>query len=310
MTTVRLRVFFWLVAAVIASTAIATPAAADWRDDVKVLRVGFLAGDNAPYRAAQLEPFRAYLEEKLSLPVELVPGPTYSALIDAQASARIQYAIYSAASFATASAMCRCVEPLAVPTAADGSEGFYSILVARSDGPIRSLADAKGARLALAAGDSVAGRLVPLKAFAREGIAPAAYFSAVIDKPDPKSAIAALMSGEADLAAGWSSLTGDFATGYSAGVLTEMVANADLTMDEIRVVWQSPLIPFGPHAVRSDMPGELRSLLSAALLAMATENPDALDAVDRAGGGGFVTTDSSLYSGMADLIAALPPTGQ
>jgi phosphonate transport system substrate-binding protein len=284
------------------------PGAADWRDDIKVLRIGFLAGDNAPYRTAQLEPFRAYLQDKLSLPVELVPGRSFAALIDAETGARIQYAILSAASFATASALCRCVEPLVMPTAADGAEGYYAVLVSRSDGPIRSLADAKGARLALAGEDSVAGRLIPMKGFAREGIDPAKYFSAVIDKPDPKAAIAALLAGEADLAVGWSSLTGDFAGGYNAGVFHDMVASSELSMDEIRVIWQSPLIPFGPHAIRSDLPAELKTLLADALLTMASENPDALDAVDRSGGGGFVAADAKAYSGIAELVTA-PPEG-
>lgn len=282
----------------------ASPSAADWRDDVKVLRIGFLAGDNAPYRTAQLEPFRAYLQERLSLPVELVPGRNFAALIDAEVGARIQYAILSAASFATANALCRCVEPIVMPTAADGAEGYYSILVSRSDGPIRSLADAKGARLAVAGEDSVAGRLIPMKGFAREGIDPEKYFAAVIDKPDPKAAIAALLSGEADLAVAWSSLTGDFATGYNAGVFREMVAASELSMDEIRVVWQSPLIPYGPHAIRSDLPAELKTLLAEALLTMASEDPEALDAVDRSGGGGFVAADAKAYAGIADLVTA------
>ncbi|MEO8667406.1 MAG: phosphate/phosphite/phosphonate ABC transporter substrate-binding protein, partial [Bauldia sp.] len=291
------------VAAGLLAASLGAATAADWRDDVKVLRIGFLAGANASYRTAQLEPFRAYLQEKLGLPVELIPAGTYDALIEAQAGARIQYAIYSAASFASASAACRCVEPVAVPTAAEGEEGFHAILVARADGPIRSLADARGARLALAGTDSVAGRLIPLKAFAREGIVPAQYFSAILDKPDPKAAMAALLAGEADLAVGWSSLTGDFATGYSFGVLSQMVADADLSMDEIRIVWQSPLIPFGPHAIRSDLPDEFKSLLTESLLTMSGEAPDALDAVDREGGGGFAAVNGDLYAGIADLIA-------
>jgi phosphonate transport system substrate-binding protein len=286
------------------------PGAADWRDDIKVLRIGFLAGDNAPYRSAQLEPFRTYLQEKLSLPVELVPGRSFAALIDAETGARIQYAILSAASFATANALCRCVEPLVMPTAADGAEGYYAVLVSRSDGPIRSLADAKGARLALAGEDSVAGRLVPMKGFAREGIDPAKYFAAVIDEPDPRAAIAALLAGEADLAVGWSSLTGDFASGYNAGVFHDMVDSSELSMDEIRVIWQSPLIPFGPHAIRSDLPAELKTLLAEALLAMASESPEALDAVDRSGGGGFVAADAKAYAGIAELVTATPEGAQ
>ena len=95
------------------------------------------------------------------------------------------------------------------PAAADGALGFHAILLARAGSAIRSLADAKGARLALAGEDSVAGRLVPMKAFEREGIVPAEFFSSVVRAADPKAAIAMLLSGEADLAVGWSSLSGD-----------------------------------------------------------------------------------------------------
>ena len=76
-------------------------AAADWRSDLKVLRVGIVAPLGAARDTARIEPFRAYLESKLGLPVEIVATPTYAALIDAQASARVQYAIHTASSFVT-----------------------------------------------------------------------------------------------------------------------------------------------------------------------------------------------------------------
>ena len=160
------------------AAAFAGVAHADWRDDLKVLRIGFLSTGAIATDIAHLEPFRAYLEARLSLPVELVPATSYAALIDAEVSARVPYAIHSATSFATAEALCKCVEALAAPAAFDGSRGFYAVLLARADGPIHSLADARGARLALTASDSVAGRLVPLKAFAAAGIDPSTYFSA------------------------------------------------------------------------------------------------------------------------------------
>jgi phosphonate transport system substrate-binding protein len=279
--------------------------AADWRDEIKVFRVGVLAASGSSYRISALEPFRAYLESKLGVHVELVPAGNYAALIDAEASARVQYAIHSAASYATAAATCGCVEPIAAPTAADGARGFYSVLIAPADSPIHSLADARGARLAVAGADSVAGRLVPMNAFAREGIVPSEYFSKIVETADPEAALDALLSGEADLAVGWSSLTGDVSAGYDFGVLSGMVADGRLSMDAIRVVWQSPLIPFGPHVVRSDLPADLKSLLLSALLSMAAEAPAALDAVDRLGegGGGFVAADAGLYAAISDLVA-------
>jgi len=304
----RLRVW-WAFAALMVLFA-AGGVRADWRDDVKVLRIGFLAGENTPYRSAQIEPFRAYMERKIGLPVEMVPARTLGALIDAQAGGRIQYAIHSAASFAATDATCHCVEPLAVPAAEAGETGFHAVLLARADSPIRSLADAKGARLALAAEDSVAGSLLPMKAFEREGIAPDQFFASVTRAGSPKAAIAMLLAGEADIAVGWSSLEGDFTSGYSFGVLREMVDAADLSMDEIRIVWQSDLVPFGPHTVRNDLPAELKSLISDALGAMAEEDPAALDAVDRSGGGGFVPVDAAAYAPIAGLVAAPPGAGQ
>ncbi|SDB56179.1 phosphate/phosphite/phosphonate ABC transporter substrate-binding protein [Bauldia litoralis] len=280
-------------------------ASAGWRDEVQKLRIGVLAGGDSAYRVATLEPFRIYLQDRTGIPVEIVPAASYRALIDAQTAGDVDYAIYSATSYATAFAECDCVTAIGAPIAADGALGFHSILVATANGGIESLADARGKRVALAGPDSVAGRLIPVQAFAAEDIVPEDYFSTVVTKQDPEAALAALLAGEVDVAVGWSSLTGPARTGYNFGSLARMVADERLTMDQIEIVWRSRLIPFGPHAVRSDMPPELRVLLSRALVNMATLDPEALDAVDRAGfgGGGFATPDASLYTVVTDLVA-------
>lgn len=278
------------------------PAMADWRDGFSVLRVGVVTGANALYRQAQLEPFRLYLEARTALPVEIIALPTYAALIEAHSASRVHYGIYSATAFSTAAAACRCVEPVAIPTAPGGETGFHAILVARSDGPIETLAAAKATRLALAGPDSVAGRLMPMKAFAEEGIA-APDFAEILDTADAEIAVTALLAGEADVAAAWSSLSGDAASGYSFGTLTALVAEGGLAMDQIRIIWQSPLIPFGPHAVRTDLPADLKALLADSLTAMAAEDPAALDAIDRSGGKGLVAADAALFRPTDTLIA-------
>ena len=284
--------------------AVPLPAAADWRDGFKVLRVGIVAVNGAGYDIQRLQPFRRYLEGWIGVPVEIVATASYDALIDAQASARVQYAIHSAASYVTAAATCECVDPLALPAAFDGSRGFHAVLVAHAQGAVTSLADAKGNRLALTGEDSIAGRLVPLRALADQGIDAPAYFSSVLTAADPEQAVTMLFTGETDLAAGWSSLSGDPAAGYSFGVFTRMVADGALSMDRLRIVWQSPLIPFGPHVVRRDLPGELKTLLGQALAAMANEAPDVLDAVNGSsiGGGGFVPATDKDYAVIADLV--------
>lgn len=301
-----MRNFLGIAAGLLALVLVAAmPARADWRDDMKVLRIGTVAPRGAAYDIARLEPFRAYMQDRLGLPVEIVATADYDALIDAQVSARVQYAIHSASSFATAQALCSCVEPVALPAAFDGSHGFHSVLVAHAGGALASLADARGKRLVLTGTDSVTGRLVPLKAFADSGIDPKTYFSSVLTAADPEQAVTMLFTDEADLAGGWSSLAGDAASGYSFGVFTRMVSAGALAMDRLQIVWQSPLIPFGPHVVRSDLPDEAKTLIAGALMAMASEAPDALDAVDGSsiGGGGFVPVTAGDYSVIEGLVA-------
>jgi phosphonate transport system substrate-binding protein len=296
------------VIATLALVSIAAPAAlADWRDEVEVLRVGVMTGDNARYQMARLEPFRSYLEERLAVPVELISAQNFDALVDAQSSSYLHYAVYSATAFSTAAELCKCIEPLAMPTRAGGETGFYAVLIARAEGPIKSLGDAKGARLALADKDSVAGRLLQMKAFERADIVPSEYFLRIVDTPDPEMAISALLAGEADLAVAWSSLAGSYADGYSFGVLATLVANEELSMDQIHIVWRSPLIPFGPHAIRQDLPDDLKTLLSKALLEMAAESPTALDAIDRFGGQGLVAVGAELYAPITALVAPAMP---
>jgi phosphonate transport system substrate-binding protein len=300
------RAFAALVVTLAACAA--TAASAAWQDEVKSLRVGVLGGSDAAYRLATLEPFRVYLQDKTGVPVEIVPSPTYDALIDAQAAGRVDYAIYSATAYATALVKCECVEAFAAPVAADGALGFYSVLIARSGDNIDGLAGAEGKRLGLGPPDSVAGSLVPRRGFAAEGIDPKEFFLSVAEYPTPEDAVMALLRGEVDLAAGWSSLTGSAALGYAFGTLTAMVADGALDMNRVKVVWQSRLIPFGPHALRTSLPPELKNILSGALLSMAREDPEALDAVDRLGfgGGGFATPDSSLYAAVVDLVTPPP----
>lgn len=296
-----------LLAAVFGIAAFASAAGvqAGWRDDMKVLRVGYVASSEPAADRARLEPFRAYLQEKAGLRVELIPAPTYEAMIDAETGGGVDYAIHeSATSFVIANASCACLEPLAAPAAYDGSPGYYSVLVVPADSRAETLEETEGLRLALATADSVAGYRVPMAALASSGIDPATHFASVREYPGPEAAIAALLAGNADAAAGWSSLSGEAAYGYSFGVLSQMAADGRLEGHPLRIIWQSPLIPFGPHVVRSDLDPELKAILSDALQAMVTEAPDALAAVDRTGygGGGFVAVDAAAYAALADLV--------
>lgn len=275
-----------LVLAGLAALVLTGPAAAQaWREAVPTLRVGVLAGENQAYTVARIEPFRLYLEARLGVEVEIVPGFDYPALIAAQTSAGVHVTFLSATAYATARAACACVEPLLIPVTPEGDTGYRAIMVAPAGGAVRGIDDLAGRRLAVSAADSVAGRLLPLRSFADAGMG-ADRFELVL-RDTPEAAMAALAAGEADAALAWSSMTGTAATGYRSGVLAQLVATGTLAMADIAVVWQSPEIPNPPVVVQSALPEDFKTALRNAMVELRAADPVALDAVDRAYGGGY-----------------------
>ena len=53
---------------------------------------------------------------------------------------------------------------------------------------------------------------------------------------------------------------GDVESGYTRGNLRRMVDNGLLDMADLRIVWESNLIPNGPTVMRNDLPQEAREL--------------------------------------------------
>ncbi len=285
----------------LALTAIATPGAAQWREIVPVFRVGLLAGPNPNLVAEKAEPFRAYLAERLGTNVEILPAADLGTLISGQINGRLHAAFLSATAFATASVTCgACVEPLVIPTAPGGEAGYFAILVTRAGGPVRGPADLPGRRLAVSAADSIAGRLLPLRLFADDGIAVERV--TLVERDSPAAALAALMAGEADAALAWSSLGGDAATGYADGALTELVAAGVLRMVDVAIVWVSPLIPSGPLAVRADLPEGLKAELRAIMIDLPRVNAAAYEAIRTGIGGGFAPADAGMFLPLLTLV--------
>lgn len=276
--------------------------ATGWRAEQKVLRVGVLATGGADRSKAVLRPFRAALTRAVGLPVELVPASGMRMLVDGLVNGRIDYAPLSASAYAAGWTLCRCIEPLAAPLAGDETAGYFAIVVARADSGIRRLVDLKDKAIVYDGPSSIAGYLVPQAAFRSEGIEEESFFARVGQAEGPVAAVGAMLAGEYDAAVAWSSLDGAAQAGYSRGTLAQMVAEGTLAMDDVRVIWQSRLIPHGPHAVREKLPEELKALLRATLFDLAQADPDAYDAIEPDFPGGFAAVSHESYS---DLLNAL-----
>ncbi|MEO0635199.1 MAG: PhnD/SsuA/transferrin family substrate-binding protein [Pseudomonadota bacterium] len=290
---------------------IAPPPSTAWRDEIGTLRVGVAAGDDARGTVRRMELFRESLTNKLDLPVEIVPFGDFLTLSDAQASGRVEYAIHSSLSFAMTQAACNCVEPLAVPTFSGGAKSIRMIVVARSDN-----ADA------LLSGDGVEARFgvigeaasnlhleladALLKSSGVQGVAVTG--SQMQEFEDFAAASAALASNQVDGLFGWSTLTGPLSEGYSHGTLRQLLETGLLDETDIELAWQSPEIMLGPHAVRRNLPSELKGLLQSHLLGLEGTEPAAYDGVSPDLAGGFRPVQASNYNVLKGLITSTQPS--
>lgn len=296
-----------LAALALAGQAIlAGPAAAGWRDDLGTLKVGFIAGDNPAYEIARLEKFRWQLQLNLAVPVELYPARNYEALIEAQSTGRVQYTVLSSLAYLALNQRCGCAEALAQPTTAEHARGFRALLVAKKDGPVQTLADARNMRLAVGAADSLSGRRAPLAGLGAEGIDPDSYFLRIVETSDSEAALAALAAGSADVATAWSSATDPLSADSGSGPFARLAGDGTLDPASLKVIWQSALIPFGPHAVRKELAPEAKQALLRALTEMQASAPEAYDAIERGFPGGFVAADQAEFDALAALLNVAP----
>ena len=74
---------------------------------MKTFRVGMIAKDGATQAVPGLSILQRAYSMALGMPVEIFVARDYAALIDAQATNRVDYAIYSTTAYATA----RCSAP-------------------------------------------------------------------------------------------------------------------------------------------------------------------------------------------------------
>jgi phosphonate transport system substrate-binding protein len=271
------------------------------------LRIGAVGSSQFRPLADRLEPFRAYLAERMEMPVELQIFHNGQDLVEAAAHRTIDYGIFTAATYAAAWRSCGCIEPVVAAKSIDGTAGVKSILVVRGDSPYQKLPDLQGKVLIASDPRSIASRLVPLSELTSEGSDPTKLFVRIDTAVDPQAALLALLNRKADAALAWSTLEGEEGEGYDRGALHDLVARHLLDMHAIRIIWRSGLIPNGPHAVRDDLPLEIKNRLRDLLIDMIDDSPAAYEAVEPVFGGGFSPIGHSSY---LPLLRLVTPAGQ
>jgi phosphonate transport system substrate-binding protein len=189
------------------------------------------------------------MEKATGLKIKAFFATDYAGIIEAMRFGKVQLAWYG--NKAAIEAVDRADgEVFAQTLSADGSAGYYSVLIVHKDSPINTLEDmfADSKNLTFGNGDpnSTSGFLVP------------GYYVFAVNNKDPKAIFKrTINSGHEANALAVAGKQVDVATCNN-----ENLQRLEMTNPEkralLKVIWESPLIPSDPLVWRKDLPDNIK----------------------------------------------------
>ncbi len=262
-----------LIAALVATTAIATPAFAQ---EISEFRIGILGGENAQDRLNNNECLREYTEEELGVETKLFAPADYDGVIQGLLGGTIDMAWLGASSYAkTYLSDAEAVEPVLVKVNTDGGYGYYSIGFARKDSGIASLEDMKGKTFGFGDPNSTSGYLIPsieIPEATGATMDSGDYFGEVKFTGGHEQTIVAVNNGDVDGGVTWADGLGDWEDGYQSGALRRAVDAGLVDMNDMVEIWKSKPIPEGPIVLRKALPADVKEKMTALMAGLADKD--------------------------------------
>ena len=182
--------------------------------EITEFRIGILGGENEADRLRSNACLAERFEALLGVPVSLFPAADYAGVLEGLLGGTLDYAELGASGYAGIYLEDpEAVLPILTTRQVDGSTGYYSIMLARSDSDITSFEDMQGRVLGFADPNSTSGYLVPMVSFLNAGIDPDEYFAETRFSGGHEQNVLAVVNGEIDGSVTWVSGVGDFEDG-------------------------------------------------------------------------------------------------
>ena len=253
-----------LIAAVLATTALTAPVAAE---EIKEFRIGILGGENAQDRLNNNECLREYTEKELGVETKLFAPADYNGVIQGLLGGTIDMAWLGASGYAkTYLSDAEAVEPVLVKVNTDGGYGYYSVGFARKDSGITSLEDLKGKTFGFGDPNSTSGYLIPSIEIPNKinaSMDSGDYFGEVKFTGGHEQTIVAVANGDVDGGVTWADGLGEWEDGYQSGALRRAVDAGLVDMNDMVEIWKSAPIPEGPVVLRKALPADVKAKMTA-----------------------------------------------
>jgi len=281
---------------------IPTSVFSEWRQEVKEFKIGLSGGENEADRLKNYECYRAYLEEKLNIPVKFYPASDVAGIIHGLLGKTIDYASVGPSAYAAIYIDDPdSIEPVVTVRESDGSDGYKSAIYVRSDSNIYSLKDLEGRSMGWSDPNTTSGYLVPSFELYQRGLNPSEFFSRTGFAGGHEQAVISVLNRQYDAGATWVSGQGAVEEGYSRGMLRNMVKKGLLDMSKLRVIWLSNLIMNGPHVIRKDLPEDFKEEITQLNLALVEEDNQCFKEITMGESQGFIRVSHENYENVVEM---------
>ncbi|PFG08264.1 phosphonate ABC transporter substrate-binding protein [Marinobacter sp. LV10MA510-1] len=232
------------------AAAVTVGAAGLQAEELKTLNFGIISTESSSNLKGVWEPFLEDMSAKLDMEVRGFFAPDYAGIIQAMRFDKVDIAWYGNKS--AMEAVDRAGgEIMAQTVAADGSPGYWSLMIVHKDSTHLNtvedvLANAKDLTFGNGDPNSTSGFLVPsYYIFAKNGVSPKEAFKRTLNSSHETNAMA-VANKQVDVAT----------------FNTESMARLQLTFpekaDNLKVIWKSPLIPSDPLVWRKNLPEQTK----------------------------------------------------
>jgi phosphonate transport system substrate-binding protein len=193
------------------------------------------------------------LQAKIGMPVVPFVATDYNGIIEALRSGKLDVAYLGPFSYVLATSVAN-VEAFSVAvTKKTGQSAYKSVILARKDSGIHTLADLKGHTFAFVDPSSASGHLFPKAGLEQAGFVPDTLFKRVIFSGSHDASILAVENKKVDAAA------------VADRIFASAVAKGVVKQDDFEIVWSSKPIPESPMVWRKALDPALKKKVADAL---------------------------------------------
>lgn len=217
------------------------------------LRVGLIPSEDAQAMVRASQQVMEQLAARTGMKVKPFVANDYNGVIEALRSGKLDIAYLGPFSYVLASQMADAEAFAVAVTKKTGQSAYHSMIIARKDRGLQSVAQLQGRTFAFVDPTSASGHLFPKAGLLAAGFDADKGFSRVIFSGSHDASIMAVAHHKVDAAA------------VADRIFDSAVARGLVKAEDFQVVWRSQPIPESPMVWRKGLDGATRQKVAAAL---------------------------------------------